>query len=54
MEVDVIQLIDNYLNRLTGSTIEQTIMQKAKVEIVELRKERDHLTTQLINMGEKK
>lgn len=52
MNTDIIQLIDNYLERLGSSTIEQPIMLQAKQEILALRKERNHLMTQFINMGE--
>jgi hypothetical protein len=52
MNTDIIQLIDNYLERLGSSTIEQPIMQQAKQEILALRKERNHLMTQFINLGE--
>lgn len=52
MNSDIIQLIDNYLERFVGSTVEQIIMQQAKQEILALRKERNHLMTQFINLGE--
>lgn len=52
-EGDIIQVMNDYLDRGMGSTIEQIIMRRAIHEIQESHKERDQLLTQLINMGEK-
>lgn len=50
---EIIQVINDYLDRGMGSTIEQVILRRAAHEIQQARKERDHLMTQLINIGEK-
>jgi hypothetical protein len=52
-EGEIVDTINDYLDRGMGSTIEQVIMRRAIHEIRTLRKERDHLMTQLINIGEK-
>lgn len=50
---EILTVINDYLDRGMGSTIEQVILRRAAFEIQEARKERDHLITQLINMGAK-
>lgn len=50
---EILSVINDYLDRGMGSTIEQVILRRAAHEIQAVRKERDHLLTQLINMGEK-
>lgn len=50
---EIIKVINDYLDRGMGSTIEQVILRRAAYEIQQARKERDHLMTQLINIGEK-
>jgi len=50
---EILTVINDYLDRGMGSTIEQVIMRRAAFEIQEARRERDHLATQLINMGVK-
>lgn len=50
---EILTVINDYLDRGMGSTIEQVILRRAAYEIQELRKERDHLMSQLIKLGEK-
>lgn len=50
---EILTVINDYLDRGMGSTIEQVILRRAAFEIQEARSERDHLITQLINMGVK-
>ena len=50
---EIIDVINAYLDRGMGSTIEQVILRRAAAEIVNAQKERDNLMTQLINIGEK-
>ena len=50
---EILTVINDYLDRGMGSTIEQVILRRAAFEIQEARRERDHLMTQLINMGAK-
>lgn len=50
---EIVKAINDYLDRGMGSTIEQIILRRAAREIQDLRKERDHLITQIINIGEK-
>lgn len=50
---EILAVINDYLDRGMGSTIEQVILRRAAFEIQEARRERDHLITQLINMGVK-
>ena len=50
---EIIDVINTYLDRGMGSSIEQVILRRAAYEIQEARKERDHLMTQLITIGEK-
>lgn len=50
---EILSVINDYLDRGMGSTIEQVILRRAAFEIQEARRERDHLSTQLINIGVK-
>lgn len=50
---ELLAVINDYLDRGMGSTIEQVILRRAAHEIQAVRKERDHLMSQLINIGEK-
>ena len=52
-DCEIIKVINDYLDRGMGSTIEQVILRRAAYEIQKVRDERDQLLTQLINMGEK-
>lgn len=53
IDEEILTVINDYLDRGMGSTIEQIILRRAAFEIQEARRERDHLITQLINMGVK-
>lgn len=53
IDEEILAVINDYLDRGMGSTIEQVILRRAAFEIQEARRERDHLITQLINMGVK-
>lgn len=53
IDEEILTVINDYLDRGMGSTIEQIILRRAAFEIQESRRERDYLATQLINMGVK-
>ena len=51
MQNDILELINDYLNRSSTTTTETDIMRRAAIEIQSLRKDYNHLMTQFINMG---